>query len=292
MSQASHPTQSTTAPWKELFLSHIGKAGGAGSEFVLGTVTPAGLPSLRYCIHRGFWTSLPENEHNKLPKNPAIYDSDCPIFTTDARMSKVYDLFATGKGKGTLEQSRSGTGGGGPVEAVYWVKDTKTQWRIRGKCWLIAADDIEGGDEAQNSGTVTVKAELGRHMRLKGQSEHSSEEKEWSWRREVENTFENLSPQMRGSFKNPPPGQPLSEGKNEEAGEGLGQNAGHLSDEPSARKNFRVAVITPEQVEMVDLTDPANSTRQIWTLSEEAGGPSGPEPSQKLGEWNKVDTWP
>lgn len=292
MSHAAHPTQSTTAPWKELFQSHIDKAGGASAEFVLGTVTTAGLPSLRYCIHRGFWASLPENEHNKLPKNPAIYESDCPTFTTDARMSKVYDIFATGKGKGTREQSRSGTGGGGPVEAVYWVKDTKTQWRIRGKCWFIAANDIEGGDEAQNSGTVTVKAELGRYMRLKDQSDHSPEEKEWSWKREVENNFENLSPQMRGSFKNPPPGQLLSEGKNEEAGEGLGQKAGHLSDEPLARKNFRVAVITPEQVEVVDLTDPANSTRQIWTLSGASGGPEGPQPSESLGEWNKIDTWP
>lgn len=292
MSPTVHPTQSTTAPWKALFQEHIDKAGGASAEFVLATVTPAGLPRLRYCIHRGFWATLPENEYNKLPKNPAIYESDCPTFTTDARMSKVYDIFGTGKGKGDLAQSRSGTGGGGPVEAVYWVKGTKTQWRIRGKCWLIAADDIEGGDEAQNSGTVTVKAELRRYMRLTNHSSHAAEEKDWSWRREVENNFENLSPQMRGSFKNPPPGQPLSEGKDEQAGEALGQKAGHLFDEPLARKNFRVAVITPEQVEVVDLTDPENSTRQIWTLSEGAGGPDGPQPSENLGEWNKVDTWP
>ena len=33
----------------------------------------------------------------------------------------------------------------GPVEAVYWIKDIRVQWRIRGKCWFLAADDIEGG---------------------------------------------------------------------------------------------------------------------------------------------------
>jgi len=292
MSHAAHPTQSTIAPWKELFQDHIDKAGGASAEFVLATVTPSGLPRLRYCVHRGFWATLPENEYNILPKNPGIYESDCPTFTTDARMNKVYDIFATGKGKGDLARSRSGTGGGGPVEAVYWVKGTKTQWRIRGKCWFIAADDIEGGDVARTSGTVTVKAELGRYMRLRDQSSQSHQENEWSWRREVENSFENLSPQMRGSFKNPPPGQPLSEGKDEQAGEGLGQKAGHLSDEPLARKNFRVAIITPEQVEVVDLSDPTNSTRQIWTLSEGAGGPGGPQASESLGEWNRVDMWP
>jgi len=42
----------------------------------------------------------------------------------------------------------------------------------------------------------------------------------------------------------------------------------------------------------VDLSDPTNSTRQIWTLSEGAGGPGGPQASESLGEWNRVDMWP
>ena len=109
----AHPTASNTAPWKPHFEQHLEKIGGPSAEFVLATVTNDGLPRLRYCIHRGFWTKLAENPHNKLSKNPDIYDSDCPVFTTDARMSKVFDIFATGKGKGDLEQSRSGSGGGG-----------------------------------------------------------------------------------------------------------------------------------------------------------------------------------
>lgn len=81
-------------------------------------------------------------------------------------MNKVFDIFATGKGKGSKEQSRSGSGGGGPIEAVYWVKDAVTQWRIRGKCWLVAADDVEGGtDAAQNSGAISMKAAVMRYMR-------------------------------------------------------------------------------------------------------------------------------
>lgn len=288
----SHPTQSKVAPWKQTFEEHLSRSGGASAEFTLATVTPKGEPRVRTCIFRGFWTTLPENEYNKLPKNPRVYESDCPTFTTDARMDKTYHIFATGKGKGDLAQSRSGTGGGGPVEAVFWFKPTNTQWRIRGKCWLVAADDIEGGtQEAQNSGTVTVKAEVQRYMRTR-EGSNDAEMNKWSWRQEIENYFENLSPLMRGSFKNPPPGQPLSEGRDEQAGEALGQKAGHLSDEALARKNFRVAIITPEQVEAVDLTDPTKATRQIWTLDEEHGGPGGPEPSDSIGEWNRVETWP
>ena len=294
-STMSHPTQSKPAPWKSTFEEHLDKSGGASAEFMLATVTPKGEPRVRTCIFRGFWTVLPENEHNKLPKNPAIYESDCPTFTTDSRMDKTYHVFATGKGKGNLEQSRSGSGGGGPVEAVFWFHETNTQWRIRGRCWIVAADDVEGGtEEAQNSGTVTVKAELQRYMRTKEGSDQSEKSK-WSWRQEIENHFENLSPMMRGSFKNPPPGQPVAEGRDEHAGEALGQKAGHLSDETLARKNFRVAVITPEQVEAVDLTDPAKATREIWTLAEDAGGPGGPggpDHSESLGEWNRVETWP
>ena len=205
-------------------------------------------------------------------------------------MNKVFHVFATGKGKGDLEQSRSGTGGGGPVEAVYWVKEKMTQWRVRGKCWLIAADDVEGGEEAaQNSGTVSMKAEVGRYMRSTG--EHETQGKDWSWKLEVENYFENLSPMMRGSFKNPPPGKPINEG-HDTSGEALGQKGGNLKDEDLARRNFRVAVITPEQVEQVDLSDPAQSKRRLWTLTTESGGQGGSDSSRPVQEWNVVETWP
>jgi pyridoxamine 5'-phosphate oxidase len=274
----SHPTPTTPAPWKPLFVSHIEKVGGASVEFSLATVTDTGLPRVRTCIHRGFWASLPENPHNKLPQNPKVYESDCPTFTTDARMNKAFDIFATGKGKGNREQSRSGTGGGGPVEAMYWVKDVMTQWRIRGKCWVISADDVEGRTDAvQNSGTVSMKAEVGRYMRRVDGNNGSDED--WSYRREVVNHFENLSPMMRGTFKNPPPGEPVDDKSKVGKGEKLGQQAGSLEDEDLARSNFRVVVITPEEVEAVDVSDPSASKRWIWTIAEESGGHRGGDSS-------------
>lgn len=286
---SSHPTTTSEAPWKKTFVEHLQKIGGPSAEFYLATVTPEGEPRVRTCIHRGFWAELPENKHNELPKNPAIFESDCPVSTTDARMEKTYHIFATGKGKGDREQSKSGTGGGGPVEAVYWVKDTMTQWRIRGKAWVVGADDVEGTEDAQNSGTVTVKAQVGRYMRPVG--EHEEKNSEWSWKREVENNFENLSPGMRGSFKNPAPGKPLSQGT-DEPGEKLGQKAGHLSEEELARKNFRCLIITPEEVERVDLSDPEKNKRWIYTLSSESGGPGGDKEAKTVREWDVVETWP
>lgn len=219
-------------------------------------------------------------------------------------MDKTYHVFATGAGKGTREQSRSGTGGGGPVEACYWIKETPDgkpvmcQWRVRGKCWVLGINDIDD----QNSGTVTVKAQLGRYMRDVDDNKISSEEernrlkKEWSWKREIENHFANLSPLMKGSFKNPPPGTPVGLGTGK--GEALGQKAGELADggEEVARRNFRVAVITPEEVECVDLSDPEKSRRWRWTLSPESGGPQGGLGNEwegrPVGEWNVVELWP
>ena len=287
----SHPT-AIVAPWKRTFQEHLEKAGGPGTEFTLATVSASGLPRVRTCIFRGFWATLPENELNKIPKNPPIYESDCPTFTTDARMNKVYEIFATGESKGDLEQSRSGSGGGGPVEALYWIKGCKTQWRIKGKCWLMAADDIEEGEEAKNPGAFTVKAEVSRYMRMRDGSHQAVSDEGWSWRLEVENSFENCSPLMRGTFKNPPPGRPLSEGWDESAGEALGQKAGHLTDEPLARKNFRVCIITPEQVEAVDLSNPEHCTRRVWALAEEVKGHRGSEPSASARAWSVIETWP
>lgn len=274
----SGTTSSVAAPWKAKLDSHLNTIG-SSPEFYLATVNDEGFPRVRTCIHRGFWTALPENTHNKLPKNPAVFDSDCPTFTTDARMSKVFDFFATGKGKGSLEQSRAGTGGGGPVEALYWLKDIKMQWRIRGKCWVIAADDVEheGDGDMQNSGTVTMKAVLQRYMRKTGETG------DWSWKREVENYFGNMSPAMRGSFKNPPPGETREKGAG--PGEELGQKASDLQDEDLARKHFRVAVITPEVVEQLDLNDAANNQRWIWTLV-------GNGQDEGNAEWKMVETWP
>lgn len=188
-----------SAPWKSLFSEHISKM--KSPEFVLGTIETATrgsptpfVPRVRYCIFRGFWAELPENSHNIAERNPKVYESDCPTFTTDVRMEKVRQIFATSAGHAASSNQSRGSGGGGPVEAVYWVAETGTQWRIKGQAYVIA-DDIEGDEES--SGVRTVKSEVGKRMRISTESE---KEKEWSWQRELTGFFGNQSPGIKGSL--------------------------------------------------------------------------------------------
>jgi len=97
---------------------------------------------------------------------------------------------------------------------------------------------------------------------------------------------------MRGLFKNPPPGEPVNDKSKVGKGEKLGQEAGNLEDEDLARSNFRVAVITPEEVEAVDLSDPSACKRWLWTIVEERGGHGGGDSSRPVGQWDMVETWP
>ena len=160
----------------------------------LGSSTPF-LPRARYCIYRGLWASLPENKHNDAPENPHVYESDLPTFTTDVRMQKVPELFATGAGHGDQSQSQ-GSGGGGPVEAVWWVKDVGVQWRIKGTAWVVARD-IEGEKGSdESSGVRSVKSEVGARMQVVA----PGREGEWSWKRELTGHFGNCSPGMRGEW--------------------------------------------------------------------------------------------
>ncbi|KAI9759753.1 MAG: hypothetical protein M4579_002138 [Chaenotheca gracillima] len=284
----------TTAPWKPLFLSHLSKM--PSPEFVLTSLhpsssakektppgpNPAGpgpvayVPRARYCIYRGMWAELPENKHNTAPRNPeGIYESALPTLTSDARMEKVPEVFATSAGKGEPDQA-TGSGGGGPVEAVFWVKEVMTQWRVRGEAFVVAPD-IEDGD-GESSGVRTVKSEIGQRMQLK-----SGDEKDWSWGTELTAHFGNLSPGMRGSFKNPPPGTPVSVPTAPD--QSLGQKINDLHD-PLARQNFRVMIIRPDEVEQLDLSDPAKARRWRFTYIGEG------EQDGKIGDWKKEELWP
>lgn len=168
-------------------------------EFVLSTVAaaPVGsptpyVPRSRYCIFRGFWSELPENEHNKAERNPKVYESDLPTFTTDVRMEKVGQIFGTGAGHAESDEQTQGSGGGGPIEAVWWVKETGTQWRIKGRAFVVSSDmeDLE-----ESSGVRTVKSEVGKRMRVVD----DSKQKEWSWARELTGCFGNQSPGIKGT---------------------------------------------------------------------------------------------
>ncbi|PVH82101.1 hypothetical protein DL98DRAFT_488796 [Cadophora sp. DSE1049] len=289
MSTTSAPPSTTgVAPWRPLFLTHISKM--SSPEFVFSSLHPSPskespvpyLPRARYCVFRGMWAELPENKHNTAPQNERVYESDLLTITTDVRMEKVPEIFASSAGHGDVSQSQ-GSGGGGPVEAVFWVKDVMTQWRIKGEAFIVGKD-IEGeGDES--SGVRTVKSEVGERMRIVKEEGREA----WSWAKELTAHFGNLSPGMRGSFKNPPPGTPVGVPPPDKR-LGLGQKVDDLEDEV-ARKNFRVVIIKPEVVEMVDLTDPERARRWKYTYVGPNASDAG-EHGEILGEWKKEELWP
>ena len=60
-----------------------------------------------------------------------------------------------------------------------------------------------------------------------------------------------------------------------------------LNDE-IARKNFRVVIIRPDEVEQLDLTDPEKARR--WKYTYIGNGES--QDVGILGEWKKEELWP
>ncbi|MCJ1417250.1 hypothetical protein MMC32_003592 [Xylographa parallela] len=284
MSATTHQLTTPPAPWKSSFIEHLGKM--PSPEFVLSTVKPAPasshspvpyLPRARFCIYRGMWSELPENKHNDAPMNDRVYESELPTFTSDVRMEKIPELFATGAGHGDVDQSQ-GSGGGGPVEAVWWIKEVGTQWRVKGTAYVIA-EDIEGKGE-ESSGVRTVKSQLGERMRVVKKDGQES----WSWGKELTAHFGNCSPGMRGSWKNPPPGTPADKEPDEE--HKLGQKVTDLNDK-IARSNFRVVVIKPSEVEMTDLSDPEKARRHRYTFVSEKG-----DDGEMVGKWTDEELWP
>ncbi|KAI6876935.1 26S proteasome regulatory subunit [Hortaea werneckii] len=148
------------------------------------------------------------------------------------------------------------------------------QWRMKGEAFIVG-EDIEGEDEQskESSGVRTAKSEIGSRMRVVKEEGRD----QWSWKRELVGHFGNISPGMRGSFKNPPPGQPVDQpyDTNLKTGEKV-----TTLDDPVSRSNFRVVVIKPEEVESTDLSDPVKARRQRYTYE------------KSTGKWTHVETWP
>lgn len=280
----SHPAASTPpAPWRSAFMAHA--ADMSPPILTLSTLhaVPAQsasspppplhyVPRARTVAFRGMWGSLPTNSLNPAPRNPRLYESEMPVFTTDARMDKIADLL------GNEPASAGGSGGGGAVEGVFWALKAKTQWRLRGKAYVLGPDMDE--DEATPR---RVRESLLGRMRKVLSSERGDE---WSWGREVTAHFGNMSPVMRGSFRNPPPGSPVSKIPEDDRLR-LGQKVTDLHDEV-ARKNFRVVVIVPEEVDRVDLSDAERAMRWRYRFVPE-GGAAGPEGRMV---WEIVELWP
>ena len=173
-------------------------------EFVFSSLHPAPegsptpyLPRARYCIFRGFWGELPDNKHNEAPMNERNYESEMPTFTSDVRMMKVGEVFSSSAGHATKDSQVQGSGGGGPVEAVWWVKETGTQWRMKGEAFIVGPDiEGEGEQSKESSGVRTVKSEIGSRMRIVKEDGKD----EWSWAKELTGHFGNNSPGLRGEL--------------------------------------------------------------------------------------------
>ena len=275
------PTPSpVAAPWRDAFVSHIEDM--AEPSFVLSSLHPSApssapetniLPRARTVIFRGMWSSLPVNPKNPAELNPVgAYETDLPTITTDARMEKIPELFhsaaAGEQGEGAKEGPQ--TRRGGPVEAVFWMPKARTQWRLRGHTYII-------GPDVDSHAAAPVRAALAKYMRRRGHDEAGP----WSWSRELTAHFGNLSPLMRGTFRNPPPGTPVSETPGKGVRLAMGQKVEDVEDEV-ARRNFRVIIVVPEEVDQVDLTDPERARRWNYSLAEEEG----------VASWKVTELWP
>ncbi|KAI6781406.1 uncharacterized protein J7T54_002299 [Emericellopsis cladophorae] len=257
-------TARSPAPWRANFLAHVKDMD--EPSFNLSTLHRIDdktiVPRSRTVIYRGMWADMPVNSKNQAELNPKGFESDMPTLTSDARMEKVPEMLLSGQDADDKEMMQSGKGG--PVEAVFWCSKAKTQWRLRGHTYII-------GPDIGSDAVAPVRAAVERHMR--------GSASEFSFTRELTAHFGNLSPMMRGTFRNPPPGTPLSETLS--AGEALGQMVEDL-DDAVARKNFRVVIIVPEEVDQVDLSDPARVRR--WNYLHVGEGTAG--------SWKITETWP
>ncbi|KAI0117261.1 pyridoxamine 5'-phosphate oxidase-domain-containing protein [Daldinia grandis] len=273
------------APWRQLFLEHVQTM--ASPEFTLSTVRKTSTsssgtvcsPRARTCVFRGLFAGLPVNPKNDAELNPDVYETDFLSFTTDCRMDKMAELFGVEEGgeEGGTGGKLCGSGAGAPVEAVFWVRQTGTQWRVRGKAYILAPDieDSAGGKQVISS--------------LTGRMRRKNTSPEWRFGREVTAHFGNLSPLMRGSFRNPPSGVPVALPVGD-ARLGLGQEVRDLHDEV-ARANFRVVVVVPEGVDRTDLSDAERGRRWLYTFVGAASEPKVPGGVVE-GGWEVVEVWP
>lgn len=114
-----------------------------------------------------------------------------PTFTTDVRMQKVANIFTSSPGHASDPEQMQGSSGAWPVEALFWIREKGTQWRIAGTAYVVA-EDVEGREREQSSGVRTVKSEVGARMQ-------SVQEGDWNWATELTAHFGNVSPGMRGT---------------------------------------------------------------------------------------------
>ncbi|KAJ5900931.1 uncharacterized protein N7473_005001 [Penicillium subrubescens] len=269
------PISKSRAPWRNMLESHLEKT--KGYDFTIATVgydsQERPVPRVRTCGFRGFFPELelhPSGQKDMDQQvedggNPYVFESDMLTFTTDVRMEKLEQLESTGNN----------------IEAMFWLKEVMVQWRIKGRAYSI------GNPNPGSEKEYGLLPELFEALRVK-EDYHgnlSVDARKWTWEKAVTKYFANHSPVMRGSFRNPPPGQPRSQlPSNPDLR--LGQKVTDLHD-PVARENFRVVLILPEEVEQLDLSDLDDVRRRKWTLVMGEDDEDGPH-----GQWEEAEFWP
>ncbi|KAK6526730.1 hypothetical protein TWF281_009932 [Arthrobotrys megalospora] len=272
---------SSIAPWKQALNSHIQSL--ACPTFSLATVSQAGgisVPHVRTLVFRGFYAELPVNKYNPVASNTG-FRSNLIAFTTDNRMEKSRDL---GGLEGITSSSLPTVTNN--VEVCFWIPSNGEnpvigkQWRIRGRCFVLPRDL-----GSQDTGAKETKKWLVERL----SNDNGGDGSDFDFAKEYKAHFGNLSPSLRGSFRNPLPGAP------KEFGDGgltpkspIGNDQ---LDNEVALSHFRVAVIEPTRVEYLDLEGPS---RTVWVP---VG--SDAEKSEKLesfgkvnGIWREVEVWP
>ncbi|KAF3904193.1 hypothetical protein AA313_de0210099 [Arthrobotrys entomopaga] len=276
------------APWKQALISHVQSL--ACPTFTLATAAISGgtvSPHVRTLIYRGFYGELPPNKHNPQPGNTG-YSSDLITFTTDKRMEKFKDLGEI-EGVSTSSSSPSAAAAAATtnnVEACFWIPSKENamigkQWRIRGRCFVLPRDI----DTTSGGGETTTKKWLTERLRGK----QGGKGEGFDFGKEYKAHFGNLSPVLRGSFRNPLPGAPKELGTG-----GLTPKSPIGDDELNqevALDNFRVVVIEPTRVEYLDLEGPL---KLIWVpVGGEAEKNEMLEKFGKVdGDWREVEVWP
>ncbi|KAK6333530.1 hypothetical protein TWF718_011338 [Orbilia javanica] len=268
------------APWKQAFSAQIQTL--ACPTFSFATASQAGgivASHVRTLVFRGFYGELPANKYNPVSGNIG-FQSDLITFTTDKRMEKFRDL---GGVEGVASSSLPTVTNN--VEACFWVPSDGNpmigkQWRIRGKCFVLPRD-LEVADKAVGE----TKEWLVERLSKEGGGDGS----DFDFAKEYKAHFGNLSPVLRGSFRNPLPGAPKELGNG-----GLTPKSpigDDQLDEEVALSHFRITVIEPTRVEYLDLE---GRTKTIWV---QVG--SDAEKNEKLenfgkveGDWREVEVWP
>ena len=205
-------TLTSCAPWKHQFENQVNQ--NTTQEFTLATVANINghiEPRARLCGFRGFFPasnvrqsvrkSLQEQYHLLHGLGSPIFgmESDMLSFTTDVRMEKINEIQANKA-----------------VEAVFFLRDLSTQWRIKGTAHIIGASDSDPKEHDARREIACwfrklepPRAEPDPVERLRESNEeetlqdHQKKAEEpyipWSWDEVVTIYYANHSPVLRGS---------------------------------------------------------------------------------------------